>query len=109
MKIERGDIWWVNLDPTIGREIKKRRPCVVVSADAINRIRSTPVVIPLSSSPEAAPPVVVSIPSAGVDSVAVIDQIRAVDKSRFVSKAGELSSADLRELEAATKQVLALP
>ena len=54
MKIERGDIWWMNLDPTIGAEIKKKRPCVILSANEINRIRATPVVVPLSSSPQAA-------------------------------------------------------
>ena len=109
MKIERGEIWWVNLGPAAGREIKKRRPCVVLSANEVNRIRATPVVIPLSASPEAAPPVVVSVPSAGKDSVAVVDQIRAVDMKRFVNRAGILADADLRSLEMATKQVLQLP
>jgi mRNA interferase MazF len=109
MKIERGDIWWVNLDPTIGAEIKKKRPCVILSANEINRIRATPVVVPLSSSPQAAPPIVLSVPSAGKNSVAVLDQIRAVDKKRFVNRAGSLSTADLRSLELAAKQVLQLP
>ena len=109
MKIERGEVWWVNLDPTIGREIKKRRPCVVLSANEVNRWRSTPVVIPLSSSPDAAPPIVIAVPSAGKDSVAVVDQIRAVDKKRFVEKAGTLAEADLRQVESATKLVLQLP
>jgi mRNA interferase MazF len=109
MKIERGEIWWVNLDPATGSEIKKRRPCVVLSANEINRFRATPVVVPLSSSAEAAPPIVLSLPSAGRDSVAVVDQIRAVDKKRFLNRAGSLSQADLRQLETATKQVLQLP
>jgi mRNA interferase MazF len=109
MKIERGDIWWVNLDPTVGSEIKKQRPCVVLSANEINRIRATPVVIPLSSSPQTAPPIVLAVPSAGKTSVAVVDQIRAVDKKRFVNRAGTLSQKDLRELEFAAKQVLQLP
>jgi len=109
MTIERGEIWWVALGQSSGREIRKRRPCVVVSANEINRIRATPVVIPLSSSPDAAPPIVVSVPSAGKDSVAVVDQIRAVDKKRFLNRAGILANTDLRNLEAATKQVLQLP
>ncbi len=109
MKIERGQVWWVSLDPTVGSEIRKRRPCVVLSSDELNAIRSTPVVVPLSSSPEAAPPVVVALPSAGENSVAVVDQIRAVDKRRFVSPGGRLSDQDLRRLEWAVKQVLVLP
>lgn len=43
MRIERGEIWWINPDPTVGREIKKRRPCVVLSANEVNHIRATPV------------------------------------------------------------------
>src|SRR5688572_28483617 len=109
MKIERGEIWCINLDPAMGRELKKRRACVVLSANEINRFRATPVVVPLSSSPQAAPPVVLALPSAGKDSVAVVDQIRAVDKKRFVSRAGNLSESDLRQLEVATKQVLQRP
>lgn len=109
MIIERGQVWWVNLDPTVGSEIRKRRPCVVLTSDDVNRIRSTPVVVPLSTSPEAAAPVVVALPSAGENSVAVVDQIRAVDKRRFVSPGGRLSDRDLRHLEWAVKQVLVLP
>jgi mRNA-degrading endonuclease toxin of MazEF toxin-antitoxin module len=81
----------------------------VLSANEVNRIRATPIVIPLSSSPEAAPPIVVSVPSAGKDSVAVVDQIRAVDKKRFVNRAGFLADVDLRNLEMAAKQILQLP
>jgi mRNA interferase MazF len=109
MKIERGEIWWVNLDPTVGGEIKKRRPCVVLSANEINRLRATPVVVPLSTSPDAAPPIVLAVPSAGKNSVAVLDQIRAVDKKRFVARIGILADGDLRNLETAAKQVLQLP
>src|SRR5438105_3095201 len=105
MKIERGEIWWINLDPAIGREIKKCRPCVVLSANEVNSLRGTPVVIPLSSSPQAAPPIVLSLPSAGKHSVAVIDQIRAVDKRRFIKRTASLADADLRNLEVAVKQI----
>ena len=107
-KIDRGEIWWVNLDLTRGAEIRKQRPCVVLSATAINRWRATPVVVPLSTSAEDAPPVVVAVPSAGKNSVAVVDQIRAVDRSRFVSSTGKLSSKDLAVLEEALKRVLEL-
>jgi mRNA-degrading endonuclease toxin of MazEF toxin-antitoxin module len=81
----------------------------VLSANEENRIRATPVVIPLSSSPEAAPPIVLSVPSAGKDSIAVVDQIRAVGKKRFVHRAGILADTDLRNLEIAIKLVLQLP
>ena len=109
MTIERGEIWWVALGQSSGREIRKRRPCVVLSANEVNRIRGMPVVVPLSSPPEVAPPIVVSMPSAGKNSVAIVDQIRAVDKKRFVNRAGILANVDLRNLEMAAKQVLQLP
>ncbi|MCW5554472.1 MAG: type II toxin-antitoxin system PemK/MazF family toxin [Verrucomicrobiae bacterium] len=108
MNPKRGEIWWVNLDPTQGREIRKHRPCVILSADWLNRKRSTPVVVPLSSSPQSAPPVVVSIPSAGSDSVAVMDQMRAVDKRRFTHKTGSLSAADMKSVEHAARMILVL-
>ena len=109
MTPKRGQIWWINLDPTIGSEISKRRPCVVVSHDTVNKLRRTPVVVPLSSSPKAFPPVVIALPSAGPDSVAVVDQMRAVDKRRFVSAKGFLSTDDLEALEEAIGHVLDLP
>src|SRR5256885_2152399 len=110
LTIERGEIWWINLDPTRESEIRKQRPCVVLSANPINRRwRAAPVGIPLSASPDDAPPVVVAIPSAGADSVAVVDQIRAVDRSRFVSRSGKLSASDLSVIEIALKRVLELP
>lgn len=108
MNPRRGEIWWVNLDPTRGREIKKHRPCVIVSSDWLNSKRSTPVVVPLSASPDSAPPVVVAVPSAGPDSVAVIDQVRAVDKSRFTHSTGRLSGDDFLLVESSLRQVLQL-
>jgi len=108
MNPKRGEIWWVNLDPTRGREIKKHRPCVIVSADWLNHKRSTPIVVPLSSSSDSAPPVVVAVPSAGTDSVAVIDQTRCVDKSRFTHTTGKLSGNDLMLVENSLRQVLQL-
>lgn len=108
MNPKRGEIWWVNLNPSKGREIKKHRPCVIVSADWLNSRRSTPVVVPLSASPASAPPIVVAVPSAGPDSVAVIDQIRAVDKSRFTHTTGRLSAQDFALIENSLRQVLQL-
>jgi mRNA interferase MazF len=108
MTPKRGQIWWINLDPAVGSEIKKRRPCVVVSHDTVNKMRRTPVVVPLSNSSKAHPPVVVAMPSAGPDSVAVVDQIRAVDKQRFITARGFVSTDDLQALEEAIARVLDL-
>ena len=99
-------MWWVDLNPTRGSEIRKTRPAVVLTADALNRARRTVVVVPLSTGPAPRPPIVVATPSAGAGSVAVCDQVRAVDKGRLTRRAGQLAAADLRAVEDALRAVL---
>ena len=111
--IKRGDIYWVdfaglpNRDPR-GSEIEKTRPCVIVSMTEANALRRTVVCVPLTSSPDPAPPVTIAVPSAGPDSVAVCDQIAAIDKRRLKRRVGALSAADLREVEKSLRLVLVL-
>ena len=106
--MKRGDIFWVNLETTVGSEIRKKRPCVLIGATPINQVRRTVIVIPLSSSPKALPPLSTPVTCLGKQAVAVCDQIRAVDKTRLTKPAGQLSQAELHSLEVALKQVLAL-
>ena len=106
--VRRGDVWWVDLDPTRDSEIRKTRPAVVLSADALNRVRRTVVVVPLSTGPVPRPPLGVATPAGGEGSVAVCDQIRAVDKARLTRAAGRLASADLRAVENGVRAVLDL-
>lgn len=106
--IRRGEIWWVNLDPTQGSELRKTRPAVVMTADALNRARRTIVVVPLSTGPEPRPPIVVATPSAGPNSVAMCDQLRAVDKRRLTRNSGRLSTVDLQMIEEGIRRVLEL-
>jgi mRNA interferase MazF len=101
-------VWWVNLDPTRGSEIRNTRPAVVVTADALNRARRTVVVVPLSTGPTPRPPIVVSTPSAGADSVAVCDQVRAIDKARLIRLSGQLAGTDLQAVEDGMRAVLEL-
>jgi mRNA interferase MazF len=107
-KVRRGDIWWVGLDPAQGSEIRKTRPAVVITADALNRARRTVVIVPLSTGPTPRPPVVVATPSAGPNSVAVCDQLRAVDRRRLTRTSGRISTADLRIIEDGVRRVLEL-
>jgi mRNA interferase MazF len=106
--VRRGDIWWVNLDPAQGSEIRKTRPAVVKTTDALNRARRTVVIVPLSTGPAPRPPIVVATPSAGPNSVAVCDQLRAVDQRRLTRTSGRLSTADLRIIEEGVRHVLEL-
>lgn len=105
---KRGEVWWVRLDPSQGSEIAKTRPCVVLSVNAINERRRTVVVVPLSTSPAAHPPMLVQVTSGGRRVVAVVDQIRAVSKDRLVEKMDFLSPDDLTSLELAVQQILGL-
>lgn len=95
---ERGDIWWVALDPMLGSEIRKTRPCVVVSVKVLNERRRTVIVIPLSSSPNASPPILIPISCDGRPAVAVSDQIRAVSKERLRSRLGVVTSDEMAAL-----------
>ena len=106
--IRRGDIWWVDFEPAQGAEIRKTRPAVVITADALNRARRTVVVVPLSTGPEPHPPIVVAIPSAGARSVAVCDQLRAVDKRRLARNAGRISGSDLAIIEDGIRRIFDL-
>jgi mRNA interferase MazF len=106
--MSRGSIWWIDFDPAQGPEIRKSQPAIVLTADGLNRIRRTIVVVPLSTGPAPRPPIIVSVPSAGMGSVAVCDQIRAVDRSRLSRGRGALSRADLRAVEAGVRAVLVL-
>jgi mRNA interferase MazF len=106
--IHRGEVWWVDLDPTRGSEIRKTRPAAILSADGLNRARRTVVIVPLSTGPEVRPPIVIPTPSFGPDSVAICDQLRAVDKTRLTRRAGVLNASDLRSIEIAVTSVLAL-
>ncbi len=105
---ERGDIWWVALDPTLGSEIRKTRPFVVVSVRVLNERRRTVIVVPLSSSLKASPPILIPICCDGHPSVAVSDQIRAVAKARLRSRLGVVTTEEMAALEDGLRQIMQL-
>ncbi len=85
--MKRGEIWLVNLDPTVGSEIQKTRPCVVVSPAELNDNLRTAIVAPMTSQGFAAP-FRVPVTHAGKKGLIVLDQLRTVDKTRLVKKVG---------------------
>ncbi len=87
----RGDVFVVALDPTIGREIKKTRPCVVLSPDELNRHLDTVVVAPMTTGGHPYP-YRIACRFQKRDGFVVLDQLRAVDTHRLVRKLGRLSS-----------------
>ena len=104
--VMRGDVWWVTLDPTQGSEIKKTRPCVVLTHNTLNKLRKTVVVVPLSSAAQPHPPITVSVTCQKREVVAVIDQVRAVAKHRLKSKIEPMSSGDLASITKAISTIL---
>jgi mRNA interferase MazF len=106
--MNRGDVYWVDLNPTKGSEINKKRPCVIVSASPINRARNTVIIVPLSTAARHRPPIVIAVECLGKKVVAVCDQIRTVDKSRLVQAIGKLSRGDMDTLDDSLRQVLTL-
>ena len=108
MTPRRGEVWWVALDPTLGSEIRKTRPCVVIGTNVLNERRLTVVIVPLSSGSQAAPPLLIPVVCAGRRAVAVIDQVRAVTKERFTRRLGELSPEELAAVEDGLRLVLEL-
>ena len=108
MTPRRGEIWWVRLDPTAGSEIRKTRPCIVLTNDVLNQRRRTVVVVPLTSSPESSPPLLVPVVTARRTVNAVIDQIRAVAKERLTKRMGMVSAEQLAAVEQAVREVLDL-
>ena len=105
---ERGEIWWVALDPTLGSEIRKTRPCVVVSVKILNERRRTVIVVPLSSSPKASPPILIPITCEGRAAMAVSDQVRAVAKQRLQSRLGVVADEEMAALEDGLRQIMQL-
>ena len=105
---KRGEVWWARLDPTLGAEIKKTRPCLVLSTNVLNQHRRTVVVIPLSTSPQAAPPLLVPLTCAGKTVVAVVDQIRAISKERLRERLDGVSPDQLGAVEEGLRQILEL-
>lgn len=111
--VRRGDVVVVNLDPTIGVEIPKTRPAVVVSNDSINHFSQLVVVFPLTKNTAHLSPSHVVIPKGTArltfTSKVVTEQIKAVDKQRIVRKLGSPTTPVMEQVERALKNTLAFP
>jgi mRNA interferase MazF len=91
MEVKRFEVYLVNLDPTVGHEIKKSRPCLVISPDEMNRYISTVIVAPMTTKGREYP-TRVSCTFQGKNGQVVMDQIRTVDKSRLMKRLGKIDS-----------------
>lgn len=89
MVIKRFDVYLVNLDPTVGSEIRKARPCLIVSPDEMNRYIGTVIVAPMTTKGRDYPTRVLCN-FKGKNGQVVLDQVRTIDKSRLVQKLGRI-------------------
>ena len=106
--MKRGEVWWTNFEPSIGGEVKKKRPAVIVSNDAANKFLNRVQVVPFTSN------VSRLYPSEAIASLgrrkgkAMADQIATVSKQRLINRIGRVTSPEMREIEKAIRIQLGL-
>lgn len=107
MEVKRFEVFLVNLDPTIGNEIQKTRPCLIISPDEMNHFISTIIIAPMTTKSRKYP-TRVACKFKGKTGDIVLDQIRTVDKKRLVKKLGSIDSASQRKTIAVLQEMFTL-
>ena len=97
--MNRGEVWWVNFDPAVGGEIRKRRPAVIVSNDAANRFLNRVQVIPLTTRVDKLYPSEAALTFRGCRAKAKADQLTTVSKHRLSNKGGTVSVEEMQAIE----------
>jgi mRNA interferase MazF len=103
MEINQYQIIMVNLDPTLGSEIKKTRPCVVISPNEMNKFLKTVVIAPMTTSSKNYPTRIEIRHDSKIGWI-VLDQIRTIDKQRIIKDLGKLTKSEINELKSVLKE-----
>ena len=105
MSVKQYSVWLVNLDPTVGSEIKKTRPALIISPDEMNEVLKTVIVAPMTTKIRNWP-TRVKISFQGKEGEIALDQIRTIDKRRLVKKLGKIDVHKALEVKAVLKEML---
>lgn len=106
--MKRAEVWWVNFDPSVGGEIRKQRPAVIVSNDAANQFLNRVQVAPLTLSTSKLYPSEAYVTFRGRRSKVMADQLTTVSKTRLIRRAGALSTSDMEGVERAIRTQLGI-
>jgi mRNA interferase MazF len=106
--MRRGEVWWVSFDPSVGGEIKKKRPAVIISNDAANKHLNRVQVVPLTSRVDRVYPSEAVVTVKRRQSKAMADQLTTVSKLRLIDQVGKLSARDMEKVEHAVMVQLSL-
>ncbi len=109
IKPKRGELYWVDLDPTVGSEITKKRPAVIISNDIGNMVSPRVIVAPITSKASKIFPFEVPISLKTLSGKILLDQLRSVDKIRLAGKIDSCDSNTMDLIAEALKITLALP
>jgi len=93
--MKRGEVWWINFEPSIGGEIRKQRPAIIVSNDASNHYLKRVHVVPITSNVDKLYPSEAFVTFRGKKSKAMADQITTVSKKRLINSAGSISKTEM--------------
>jgi mRNA interferase MazF len=98
MEVRQYDVYWVSLDPTIGKEMKKTRPCIILSPDEMNKYIGTVIIAPLTSTIRSYPSRV-KYKLKGKKSMIALDQIKTIDKSRLSQKIDRIDLFTINQIK----------